>query len=770
MNSCIFVFAAVLTLNGASAFAATTVVEYAAYEKPSSLAGGKVLLKYDDEGSVSELRMYPDPGETLSLEGENFVFAPGARVFSAQGGVSSLPSGFAASGSVQFGVTNLSWSSRSLLPEDGYEVLFRDVRLEDITPLSGTIRAKAYDRFVDQTAKPFWIRRSGDTMDVQFQLASEQFTQAVRVELKQVGDDVCGKIVKAGYNKAGNWSLGYDHFYDPKITITHYDVYASEHVEGTKDAPVWGYGVSALAAGPRRDTYVFSEKFLSDEYDVMVASDVLLEELEFICAACGHNKKVKGIPRDVMLPRNVKCDGGVLSAQFQIADEGLLKCARVELRQSGPDVVARIGYARYAEGADLGTDLDVAGAGVPYDVMTEEKYTPSAYGYSVDMLALRRKSRNRIRIPVAGTLDVDYEMKGSGTAVAFEPGSDGAGAVTVNFKSAADGMTDSSFMIGSGGTGPVTANVINKNALPGGTTEVYGDSELWLSASTVFADGISHGKSEIVMRPGSRLYHNGASVIRCQNQPIVLDAAELLIRYHSPYLNDLTLKNGACIAKDMVSYVQAGHVADICRWRITGERASTNNLDVVLVAWGRNADGKATDLTVDVEDVTCDEGADFVMNGGFSVLAGYPNSGLIKSGAGTMRLNGSISAGGRTTCITGGTLMLGVSAAVSDGIDLSLQGGTLAAAAGTENAVKTLFVSEDSSVKMESGASLRLKNLIVDEGVTLEIASPRPNTGVIVQSALDVETVKRIRINGHECTVRDDGTLSERTGMAVLVR
>lgn len=112
-------------------------------------------------------------------------------------------------------------------------------------PVSGKIRMKSGASIVDADAKAYQIRRADNTLTVQFQLTSgTTFTQAVLVELKQIDGNVCGKILKACYVKTGSWALGYDLFYAPAITTTHYDVFSTEY------APAYGYGLSPGGATP----------------------------------------------------------------------------------------------------------------------------------------------------------------------------------------------------------------------------------------------------------------------------------------------------------------------------------------------------------------------------------------------------------------------------------------------------------------------------------------------------------------------------------------
>lgn len=753
---------------GLNARAAETVAHYVVSEKPTSLADGKVTLRYDATGAVSLLRSLPGSGETIVIKGDGLVFSDGAQILVSQDGETRLPGSFTAAGSLTLGMTDLSWNADALLPQDSYQILFPDLHLDDVMPVSGKIRMKSGASIVDADAKAYQIRRADNTLTVQFQLTSgTTFTQAVLVELKQIDGNVCGKILKACYVKTGSWALGYDLFYAPAITTTHYDVFSTEY------APAYGYGLSQLTVSRRRDTYDFSEKFLSDHDDTIVTSNVAVEQLEFLYAACGHNKALRDISQSALHPYHVKLRNGVLSAQFQKSEDGLLKCVKVELRQSGADVVARIGYAKQQADGLLGTDFDNPGTGIPCTVLTEETYSADAPGFSVDMLALRRKTRGRIIFPVSGTTPFTTELNGAGSNLQFEPAENQTGKAILEY-TAENKMTDASFSIKGRADCALEFHVNHKNALPAGNTDVYEYADLWLNrtASADFDHGISSGHSETTLYPGSRLYHNGANVIGCRNWPLTLDGAELRGKYMVPYLNNLTLKNGACLCRDSVTYVNAGHVTDVGRWLVTGTSASTNNLDLHVYAWGNGANGKSQTLTIDVEEITGDDQADFVMNGNVSIPDAYCNAGLIKAGAGTMLMNGTLSPSisGVPTRIAAGTLSLGANNVLSDANAILLEGGILATTPGTHNTVGSLTTSSTSGIQMAKNASLTLTTLSLAANATLNISSPQANSGLIVRAALDDDALTHITLNGHPVFQRPDGTLIENRGLTVLFR
>lgn len=381
--------------------------------QPVTLADGKVIVSSDENGAISYLRMNPDENETLTLTGSPIRFADGAQIIPGQSGKSCLSNEFSAEGSLTIGIPVQSYYTGQMLPSNSYAVLFRNLRLDDISPIS-TDFSKNTAKGISGKGYPYFIRRSGDSMTVQFQMRDNSHVKGVLLELKQTGNDISGKVLGAGYLNGKAKYIGYDMFYSPTVEVTPYNVNALE----CKPANGYGYGIAELTIGPRRDTYDYREKFLSDEEDVVVAKNVAVQDLEFLYGADGANKSsVKGMSREVMKPYHVKYENGELSAQFQLLNDNTVKGVKVLLRQRGSDVVARIDYASYCKNAELGCDLGVVGTS--YNVMTEEEYTPSTYGYSLDLLALRRKSRNRLEIPVEGLLDLTSVLSGSGVELTF---------------------------------------------------------------------------------------------------------------------------------------------------------------------------------------------------------------------------------------------------------------------------------------------------------------------------------------------------------------
>ena len=404
----------------------------------TSLANGKITVEYDESGDITQLRMNPDGEETLTLSGETLSFADGAKIVVAQNGVSCISNAIARTGTLQLGaLTNTpSWHTGVKLTANDYTVMFPDTRLDDISPISSDSSCSGNTGMTMGAKKyyPYWVSRDGDSMTVELQAFDDKFIKGVLLELKQIGDGVCGKVLKAGHFGTNNTNLlGFCMFgstgFRPSTGNYDYSLTASDN--GVSK----GYGVVELTVGPRRETYDYDGNLLSDAYDTVVARDVRLEDVEILYALGCNHKSLKGFPRFAMKPHHVKLENGVLSAQMFNLGDAYTKCVKIELRQSGSDVVARVAYAKYMKDHAEEYDFDVTG--IDYTVATEENYTSNLYGYGTDMLALRRKSRNRLVLPTHDLRTISYPLSGKGMEVTFDAGAsslaaDASGTTRVN--------------------------------------------------------------------------------------------------------------------------------------------------------------------------------------------------------------------------------------------------------------------------------------------------------------------------------------------------
>ena len=98
-------------------------------------------------------------------------------------------------------------------------------------------------------------------------------------------------------------------------------------------------------------------------------------------------------------------------------------------------------------------------------------------------------------------------------------------------------------------------------------------------------------------------------------------------------------------------------------------------------------------MTFAVSDVTGDSATDSTMNGAITLNASEPDVlGVYKTGPGTMQLNASYDISGKQTLLKGGTWLLNGSSLASASDPYTIDGGTLAVAAGTANSFGVLTV------------------------------------------------------------------------------
>ena len=873
--------------------------EYVADADPriESLDDGKITFAYDDGGAITELRMTPGVGETLTLSGDALNFAANARIMPGQNGISCISNELSCAGTLQIGTTNMVYNG-ALLSKTEYTTMFRNVRLDDISPISSD--AKGVSATGGVMYYPYHVVREGDTLRTEFQVVNGTYIKCYQLELKQDGDDIVGKLLNNGnVNNATN-RLGFSLFENPDFA----------------SVASYNYGMKQLTIGPRREEYVYRDGLIS-ENGTVVATNVRLEDVEILYAASRGG--YYGCPRETAYPHHVKFEDDVLTAQFFLPhpDAGggaAMKCVKMEFRQVGANVVAKYVYAKW-KALEGGHEYDFDKEGSSYTALTKEMYEAnhSTYGYGIDMVVLRNKAKNRLLLPVPNHRDINMPLAGSGCEVIFDSGTseaapvessvtrvnpalygttyktlttehalkdivvtggriggswcnsatgrdsvvvdwknngkvascqvhardgssvkgvdvelrqngdaveirckqaiyhatkadeyfgikrvvpdvDGATTQTLStsatskayallwvewdllprpcatvFATAANSMTDTMFTVRGDETRPLEFLVMNVNALPSGSTECWGNSGLHIAVDSFFSSGISNGKSDMIMHPGSRLYQSGTQSFLHSHQVISLDAATLYGQYlasNQCYANFLTLANGAYVCGS--GHLQLGYDTT-AKWTVAGEGAVTNEMDIMLYSY--NSGVSARYPGIDVSDTVPGEAADFIQNGDIYNSPTYFNAAITKTGPGTMLMNGTFSTTNAVTRVDEGTILLNKSDATIAGVDFDLRGGTLACAAGTANTMGAVSVATSSTIPLGAGASLTMANLSVADGQTLEIecADGTGAKAVKVNAALDDATRAKIRLNGRRPRQTSDGYLTI-GGFMVIVR
>ena len=391
-------------------FAPAVAEVYIESDAPSSLANGKITFDYDSSGKITQLRMNPEVNEMLCLSGDTLDFADGAKLMPGQNGISCISNAIMSAGTLQIGVANMSYNG-SLLKSDTYTTMFRNVNINDISPISSD--STGVQATGSRMYYPYHIVRGEDTLRVEFQAVHETYIKCCQIELRQNENDIEGKIINSGnYNNHTN-CLGLSLFEFKDVSATSYD-----------------YGMKQLTIGPRREEFIYRDGLLS-ENGTVVAKNTSLEDLEICYAAIrgGYNgcKEVMCVH-----PHHISRKDGVLSAQFfmpaQNASTPLMKCVKVEFSQSGADVVAKYGYAKYKSWKD-GYEYNFDNEGTSFTELTKELYekNKNEHGYGIDMIVMRRTSRNRLALPVPGYRDIDMPLTGGGCDVIFDAGTNPGG-------------------------------------------------------------------------------------------------------------------------------------------------------------------------------------------------------------------------------------------------------------------------------------------------------------------------------------------------------
>ena len=81
---------------------------------------------------------------------------------------------------------------------------------------------------------------------------------------------------------------------------------------------------------------------------------------------------------------------------------------------------------------------------------------------------------------------------------------------------------------------------------------------------------------------------------------------------------------------------------------------------------------------------------------------------------------------------------------IRKGVDFSLEGGSLALAAGTANSADAFALTADSTLSFGDGAAISLESLSIPDGATLTLAGNVPSRGLRVSSDPGEETLGRI--------------------------
>ena len=108
-------------------------------------------------------------------------------------------------------------------------------------------------------------------------------------------------------------------------------------------------------------------------------------------------------------------------------------------------------------------------------------------------------------------------------------------------------------------------------------------------------------------------------------------------------------------------------------------------------------------------------------------------------------------------------------------MDVSLEGGSFAAAADTVNTLGELAVSADAGIAVSPGATLAFADSSATswaDGVRVDIVKDKTSTVRFGESAsaLTAKQIAAIRVNGYPCRLDETGCIKEYAGTVIILR
>ncbi|MBP5510045.1 MAG: hypothetical protein J6Z49_03935 [Kiritimatiellae bacterium] len=640
---------------------------------------------------------------------------------------------------------------------DQYDtIVARNVRIEDLEiAYACACYSRSLASFPKGRMSPHHVKFENGVLTAQLYNLNDTMTKCVKIALSQSGNDVVGRAVYAKYAddhlkeydfdvEGHNWNLATEeNFSGYRYGVEMLALRYKSRNRLTLMTPGWreinfpmsGTGVEVTfdagttPGGATEANVTRSGTLLCGTDWVTLTTARALRDITVVGGrVCGRGcGNADGIDSVVFDWRN---DGENASFQVHGKSGEMVKGVDVEMRQNGNAVEIRCARAvlhRTKWAIYLGRKRVVPGVdgAENYTLGTSTNYL-SAYSYALKY--------------------VEYDIRPSASI----------------YCTAENRMTDSAFVIKGDATRPMSLHILHKDALPAGSTDVYGDAELYASVDAGnYNNGISSGLSAITMHPGTRLYQRGTYVFMRGAQRIVLDSATIYPQYLDAtvtYADYVTMSNASHMA---AGELRSGYRATNPAWRVAGEGKSVCDTDLRLLAYASGKGGAEKKVTIDVADTVAGDGIDFTMNGDIYNDGSYMNAAFIKAGIGTMEMNGTITCTNVAPGIVEGTLLLNKTDATIAGVGFDLEGGTLACAAGTANAVAAVNVTADSAIAVGAGASFTMANVTVADGQTLSIecADGTSAKAVKVNATLDGVTLSRIRLNGRRPRQTSDGYL-----------
>lgn len=462
----------------------------------------------------------------------------------------------------------------------------------------------------------------------------------------------------------------------------------------------------------------------------------------------------------------LKNRGGEADCQFQFLMKGedVIKTVKARFRQNGANIEGQAvgaGYKKVEDGYSLGDDMDILKDWEIKSVASSA--TTGAYG--IEHLTFFFNDENAVHV----SLNSVNTMTGAGQ-IEFA-GTEGC---------------------------PLIVTLDNKDCLPtGGIVRVKSDAKVLQTKGGNIWAVYSGGRWSLQVEPGGAFHKTplaggggiwSEALLSANGGTIDLSAhsssAVMTYTQAGTYANLIELSGGARAIGDSPAAMAATGMTGL--WRVVGDTPCHFDCGV---APGFYVNGKTNPDTFYmefyVENVTKDAAVDATLaavypNGEMNPTVSaegyfYQCTPIHKTGAGTLRIDGTYKAAVMSTLVKDGTFMLGKSGITASENDFNLVGGSLAADAGTVNELGKLAVNSDNAkLELTDGSSLSFADSSsVAWSGRLAITVPEDAVARVrfgtSSSALTAAQLSSVRMNGRYVKLDNNGYLTY-CGFVMIVR
>lgn len=277
---------------------------------------------------------------TVSLTLANSVAASTNQQWLVNGGRGLTHSG-GVSGGYTMSANGLTYWS--FLPASA-TVVCSNMPIASVVRAFGTMGGTSINSGTPVMGTPFYFYNNGTTATYQLQVVDGTFTKCVKVQVAQTGADLTAYVVYAKYNSGS--TLGYN--FDNGGTVN--------TIATAPGAGGYGAAITVLGVG---GTATYNSYLPASPTTATVFPNTPLSSVTGAGGTMAGGWLIGTWTNTVYHFTN---DGATASYQLQLYDGTYTKCAKVQLTQSGSDILGTQVYAKYKSGNVMGQNFDVIAA------------------------------------------------------------------------------------------------------------------------------------------------------------------------------------------------------------------------------------------------------------------------------------------------------------------------------------------------------------------------------------------------------------------------